>query len=420
MKKEPSLSQKKKNSVALITTHSWVGVSTSVINTALYLVGKGYEVDLFICELENIPEHSVYSLPQFKQNNIKIYSSREICNRNLPLKIKSPGAGKKTGGIMPYLKSLKNRFFPVEKDLKFVARYIKPPGKYLFIIGYEPSGLLRAGILSRIWRTPYVYHSLEIYENHETNIKSLEKWFSRRALLSLTQDEIRADILSLLNGLNRTKVTAAYNSPLGDRIYEKDNYFREKFNISEEKKIVMATGSLLVEHSADKIVRSVAKWPENFVLILHGWITSSPITDAGKMTELIRKEMNSKSDRIILSTEILPSGDKYRVFKSVDIGLVFFEPVNLNMKYAAGSAGKLYDFMRTGVPIIAGELPGMRDLLEGNKCGIVVESADNIGEALPEIMKNYSFYSENAHKSYDKYEFSKCYEKILERILKEI
>ena len=95
------------------------------------------------------------------------------------------------------------------------------------------------------------------------------------------------------------------------------------------------------------------------------------------------------NNRIFLSTDILEPDKKKMVFQSADIGLVYFKPVDLNCKYAAGSSGKLYDFMQTGVPIIGNDIPGMRDLLEGNQCGQVIRSSREIGAILPIVMANY-------------------------------
>jgi glycosyltransferase involved in cell wall biosynthesis len=86
------------------------------------------------------------------------------------------------------------------------------------------------------------------------------------------------------------------------------------------------------------------------------------------------------------------------------------------LKYAAGSSGKLYDFMRVGVPVVANDIPGMRELVVGNSCGIVIQSAELIGQAIGTMLANYRTYSQSALAAYENYRFDASYEVVLRRI----
>ena len=388
-----------KPAVGIIAPFSHASMCQSVVNTATYLAMHGYLVDVF-----TIPPR--FSLKSFDEENIKVYF------------IKTP--------IIERLRKIfprfTNFFEPVLKGFEDVIRFFVSPHRYTFIIAFDQEGLIRARILSKLWCVPYVYHSLEIYEHDLTASpseqfkKKLEIWFSQRALFCLSQDEKRCDILAEENGLQRDKVLVVYNSALGcELLPEKNNYLRDKFDINNNKYIVLAVGSLIIEHCIDQIVTSVDEWPDNFVLVLHGWFGSS------KDEQLIRHEIELRAERVFLSTDLL--NQKYQIFQSSDIGLVFFQHNNKNnykknFIYAAGSSEKLFDFMRTGIPIIASNIPGMREIVGdyNQKCGIVIDRPKDIGRTLPKIIEEYELLRQKSLDNYSFYEFSQCYSQILAQI----
>ena len=74
------------------------------------------------------------------------------------------------------------------------------------------------------------------------------------------------------------------------------------------------------------------------MLVLHGWFGTP-----GDQT-VISPEIERRKHRVFLSTEVLEEEHKYVIFQSADIGLVFYNPTDKNLKFAAGSSGKLFDF----------------------------------------------------------------------------
>ena len=370
----------RKKNVALISVDGHVGISTPVINTAKYLAMEGFNVDLYIVKSK------IFKPPVFNNKNINVV----------------------------ILNILFNKF--IIREIEIAMKYFKPPQKYHFLIGYDPGGLISTGIINIIWRVPFVYHNLELFTVNRGDswkhsiIKVLERWFSKRALFVLSQDKERANILAKDNALERGKVLISCNSPMGNVLPEKYYFFHEKFNISKEKKIVLAVGSLIKEHSIDKIIGSINEWPSEFVLVLHGWF---PYRD---FEQMIRNEAEQSRGRVFISTQLLNNDEKHIIFQSADIGLVFFEPININLLYAAGSASKLYDFMRTGVPIIANDLPGMKEIVENNNIGIVVKDASKIKYVLPEIMNNYSKLRNNELNNFDRFKFESTFSIIIKKI----
>ena len=369
-------------SVALFTCFEWVSISTSVLNTAKYLASKGYDVDLFAISSER------FGVPVFDHENVHVHII--------------------TSGRFPI------PFF------KFLMRYIYITRRnHSFFIGFDPEGLIIGGLVSLLFKVFYIYHSLEIYTLPENTgrkhwygrlRKKLEKWFAQRARLILTQDENRANILAHIDNLDRGRIFLVYNSPMGEALSDKSTFLRRKLGISDNKKVVLCVGSLMPETFTDEIIRSVDNWPEEFVLVVHGWIPSV------EFERSLRREAEQRTGKVFLSTELLPDSDKNKLFQSADIGLAFFKPVDKNLEYAAGAAGKIYDFMRAGVPVIGNSIPGMRELLEENELGLVVSEIREIGGVLRKIICDYYYYSQGALKSYGKYRFEVSYARVLDKV----
>jgi len=374
------MSNKNEKNIAMIARFPWVGVSSPLLNTIEFYLEKGYNVDLFI------DKNNKFDIDECIKAKITLF-------------------------YFDYRFNIKHIYIQCRQ----IYKYRKLKNRYDFIIGYDPEGLFTAFLFHILWNVPFIYHSLELIESNNCSISQkilrfIEYYCIRRALLCLTQDEKRKEIISEDNGISSNRIMVCYNSSIGEPILDRDDYFRRKFNIGTDKYLVIAVGSFLEEHSIDKIIKSVDYWPPDFVLVLHGWFCNTSY-DA-----VLRDEIKKRCKRIFLSTDILPFDQKYIIFQSVDIGLVFFEPVNKNFTYGAGSAGKLFDFMQTGVPIVANNIPGMRELVEENGIGIVVDKAEDIGLALNTLVANKA-YRQKALDAYNRFEFRNCYTMIFQHIL---
>lgn len=376
----------KRQSVALFSAAGYDGISTPLINTAKFLASQHYSVDIYIQHSDAL-EMLGLALHDFPESNIHIYDCR--C----------------------WIYKCCLGFKWAAREIEYFLRNIKRRKNYMFCIGFDPEGLIRAASFATLWGIPYLYHSLEFYESANF-IKRLELYCASKALLILTQDEQRKAQLTQLLRVEEEKILISTNSPIGDCLLTKDRYFHKKFSIPANKKIVLFTGSIIEECYPMELVESVSNWPDEFVLVLHGWVPN--IAFAKSLNNRIKEQKG----RVFLSTDILPADKKYIIFQSVDIGVVLFKPVNLNLTYAAGSAGKLYDFMRCGVPIIGNDIPGMKMLISNNRIGEVIDQISSINLALSKIMMDYSEYAKNSAQVYKKYEFCNSYQPILSRVEK--
>ena len=387
--------------IAIITIFGHVGISNPLINTVKFFVKRGYNVDLY---MDHASENQ--SLVNYNKDAVK------VINSNIQSKL-------------------------VFRDIIFYKNIFNKNKRYRFIIGFEPQGLVRAGIINLFTGIPFFFHSIELYElnkrdaykgwNLEIPIKGaiaatrptirhyfnriLEIYFNQKAILSFIQSPMRAKILANQHKINRKKVKVVYNSPIGNIITEKSDYFRKKYSIPNEKKLVLLAGSMIYEHFIDEIVKSVDTWPDDYILILHGWFPDKIFHQA------ILKEIKKRENRIVLSLELLSEDKHNLIFQSVDFGLVFFRPVNNNMRYGNSAAGKLYHFLRMGVPVISNRNPGMKKFIDKTGFGITVANPHEIGTAIEVIYRDYNLFSETAFSTYYKYEFEECFSALMDKYL---
>jgi len=165
-------------------------------------------------------------------------------------------------------------------------------------------------------------------------------------------------------------------------------------------------GTLLPDHCVDEIMRSVDAWPKDFVLVMHGWIPD----ESFKKWVL---DFAAGRDNVFVSTDVVPPDEKFTIFQSADIGLVFFNPRDINLASGAASAGKFYDCLRCGVPVVGNDLEGMRELVEASGCGLVVPDASALPEALERMEHRLGAFRARCLEKFPEYEFSRSYEPIL-------
>jgi len=367
--------------VAIFSLSGYDSINSPLINSVNYLSSIGYAVDIITRNQDHFDE------PKFQDRTIRY------------VVIQIP----KARVIRRFA-----RFFLLKH-----AWHEMRLNQYDFTIGFDPRAFEYAWFLARLKKIPAVYHSLEFYPEKTFRQKirrSFENFFLRRADWIITQDALRADWLSRKLHFPRHKISVVYNTSFGDFLPEKSLFFRKKFNIPDEKKIVLAIGSLIKEHMILEMTESVGRWSDEFVLVIHGWFPDK------RYEKKVRGCATAHPGRIFISTEFLPIDRKYEAFQSADIGLVAFAPDNENNLFVGAAAGKLFEFARCGVPVVVNDLPGMRKLV-GGLCGEVCsEWLDDIAEKIKEVNDNYDAYRKGCETFYSRHKFSSMYDEFLHKL----
>jgi len=363
--------------ITLVTRFGWAGISTSVLNTASVWCNSGSSVTIIAIDanITNFP------FPDFGTSPITI-KAITLSKKSIPSKLSNLLA------------------------LRALLR------KSNLIIAFDVDALLLTGVCTTACSTPIIYHSLEFYEPNKSLKAKLKKLLERKiaskAIATFTQDEHRASYLRDDLRIKSTKII--YNSPSGVASNSPNNHFRRLFNIPKEKTIVLAIGSMLSEHYIPNILDSVPKWDNQFVLILHGWFPDPAIrTYAESISQ-------TNPGKVYISNRLFNNDEKFTPYQASDILILGFLPTNKNTLFAAGSAGKIFDAMRCGKPIVAYSTPGMKEIIHSNNIGNTFTNTKDINRCLNQIMKNYKMYSDSSQKAFAAYEFDNNYLRVLNQL----
>jgi len=307
-------------------------------------------------------------------------------------------------------------FFYIKNSLSYCK-----DKQYKYFIGFDPEGLIAATILSKLLKikTPVVYHSLELLSLDTNSLRAkfnkyLEKRCNKRAIYTIIQDENRAELLMKENEIRREKILIVPNTNIGtltNKIKDNDNHWRRRFGIEESKKIILYAGCLSQWAELEKLIKSIEFWPDDAVFLLHGWCSDDDYF------ELLRRTAEPYKDKVIFSSVgILPEDEYDHLVSSASIGVAWYKKSILNIFHIGASSGKVFQYLRCGVPVITNDLPDFKKLIEGNNCGICVSSEREIGEAIRKILADHEIYSQNAFKCFEKYEFSKSYQAVIDKL----
>lgn len=409
----------------VLIIYPWSNLDTvpSLCAAIELLVAHGYHVDIFM------PQPGDFEFPKFDTPGVQIIFPEE---RPLSIPKERP-----TSSIQKLVRS--KAFYPLRKLLRpskrvvvtrlemevplnvFLQRHRQTP--YKCIIGVDPQGVVRAGELAEFLGIPLVYWSLELLlsqevpDNNWQRLKKMELTYSRKAQLIVIQDEERAKLMASDNGLPIDKFLFVPNAPLGPAQQDFSRFWHRQLSLSENQKIVLHAGSLGDWTGITDIVSSVKGWPNEWALVVHTRYHNSQqaIIESFKAV--------AEHNRVFFSTHPVLRTNFSELVAGADIGIGFYLPVynsphtQENIHTIGLSSGKIAYYLKAGLPVIVNRWPSISQIIKQEGCGVVVDDADEIGDALVLIAQRYEEYSHNACKVFEKYlDPSKRIEQLINRI----
>lgn len=290
--------------------------------------------------------------------------------------------------------------------------------KYVCLIGIEKAGLIWSGIIAERLKIPNIYYSLELYtEDHQyfqlsnknKNRKKLEEIYHKRCHATIIQDRRRAEVLYTSNGVNIDKVKPIYLpvSSLGGCMREKTHYCYDKWDLDTNDTVILYSGLIGQFRWIDRVIDVSKKFPQRWKLLLHG-------VDVMETQKVITQK--GVSDRVILSTTLLPPSELIKLVLSAKIGLVIYANTDQNDILTGFSSEKLSVYLQCGIPVIAFRYPSYEQIKD-YQCGILIDSIEEIPNAITKILENFSWYQENAYKCFEEvYEYSKHFMNVTDYI----
>lgn len=253
----------------------------------------------------------------------------------------------------------------------------------------------------------HVYLSFEILEvqgaayGFDHRVKENEKRALRNDIdLVLVQDKYRKAFLERTLGFELDRYVFLPNSvPRSVKpVLTKGNYFHDLFGLDRGEKIVLSAGMISESVCSLDIAKAIAS---SKVGLAVKTVFHERIYIQGNAA-YYRRVAEAGGGRVLLSLKPVPYSEIDSIFSSADIGLAIYSAAaGDNFGLIGSASGKLFQYIKYGLPVIASDLPGLKELVEGNQLGVVVQSADEVPEAIDRILSNYSYYSSNARKAFE-------------------
>jgi glycosyltransferase involved in cell wall biosynthesis len=370
---------------AIFVYYGWLSVSPSITGTIRMLSAHGYAVDVVYLFGE---KHGLFSTDAPTVRAVAVSPYRGRYSRLLRF-------------LIACWKAVKGR-------------------PYSVFIGIDPEGVIVAGIIGWLKRVPYAYYSLEILAEEdiakEKGIrrlllvakKRLEAYFSRKAQVTVVQDERRRAVLLEGNGIDKGKVVLIPNS-YGPRDLKPEDCTSYDLGLPRDKKAIIYAGSIIPQMGIKDMLVHMDSWPEEACLVLHTPYKTDYLNEIQKA--IIERGLQS---RVVVSVKNLAVEQLYSLVNRAHIGISLCSPIDKN--HELSPSGKIAVYLSCGLPIIVNDIPPSVALISKHRCGLCVETPDKIGDAVQEILSRYSQYSLNAKRCYDEeMDVSKGFSELMRR-----
>lgn len=295
--------------------------------------------------------------------------------------------------ILGWLGKLINKIFWLILQLSNYLRGLRLHEQILLnrVIYYDPDVIqvhdlpfLKVGLFAKQQLgIPLVYDARELYPEIGSLSPRDKKWLValERKALPLCDQVITVNAFIAEEMAQRYQVQTpavihnAIKIPAGFTPGLREDRFRQIFPIPAEHNILLYQGWMSLERGLQNLVEAMTQVPETIHLVLMGYgdealqALQQTAQAQGICHRLHFKETVSHQELLFWTA-------------SADAGIIPYPPVDLNNYYC--SPGKLFEFIQAGLPIIANDLPFLRQIVVTENFGVVMPltSIDNFAQAI--------------------------------------
>ena len=296
------------------------------------------------------------------------------------------------------------------------------------LIAVDNSGLIAASIVCFLSRTNpiLVFWSLEIDTGKSPLVlRQLHDLLFSRCVrfadILVIQENSRVKVLGKklnidfksLNTFLIPHSPIAFDKGLHRNEVEKSQFFQKKFSLSGDEKIILHAGWIHDAMCVDRIAEVAKAWKSSYKIVLHERERRS------QNEPFIRHVCQLSENRVLLSLDAVSFDRMDEVFSSAHIGIIAYDK-----KYGGGrenahkASGKLGQYLKCGVPVIALDLPGYAEMFQRYRCGMVFQNFEEIEDCIDRILQDYeSFQTESLRCFEEEFDFKKYFNPLLDHLI---
>jgi glycosyltransferase involved in cell wall biosynthesis len=292
-------------------------------------------------------------------------------------------------------------FFIVLLKLKF--------SRNLIVIGGDTLANIFIGKLKKIFNWKHIVFQLEFpqivtsYHPVLTNIEIQENKSLETANMIITHDKYHKSFLLEQFNLNEAVIFLLPNASTTP-IHKGQSYFlQDRLKIDHDKIIALHSGGFGNSFRCKELAENAMFWM-NYKLVFH---TSHSMENNFYFQSVRTLVMDCSS--IYFSMTPVTTDELDLLISSAKIGIALYDAHSgYRAKLMGLASGKIGNYLKCGLPVIATNLPSLEYLKE-YECGILVDDESEIEFAISKILVDYKKYSDNAYNCYESLWDSKRY-----------
>ena len=244
---------------------------------------------------------------------------------------------------------------------------------------------LRAGLAAaQQCRVPFVYDMHELYPEigtltaaQQRSLGELENELIGDCSATITVNPYIAREVVKRYGVPEPQVILNAIDPYGDDGVA-ERRFHEKLGLDDSDRVLLFQGWMSDTRGLDLLIEAVALASPSVHLVLMGY---GDIKD--DLAALA--ERRSVDDRVHI-IDAVPQAELLGWTRAADAGVIPYPAVDLNHYWC--SPNKLFEFIQSGLPIVANDLPFLRDVVVGEAIGCVagIEDAAAFASAIDDVL----------------------------------